>query len=414
MPSFPAHWFYGWAVVGASFFAQLIVVGIALYAPPVFLLPLESHFGWSRAAIAAGPGLAALICGLVSPLIGTLTDRYGPRLVMLWGVVILGTSEVLLSQITTVAQYYLICSILPVGLAAAAWVPNQTLVANWFVRKRGAAMGVALTGIGIGGLVMASLAGLLIECVGWRAAYAILGGSVLGLVTPVVWWVVRDKPSEMGLPPDGEGNPTPARPGPSQGGPASFTFEEVVRSPGFWMLALVEFCAVLGSLAIIGHLPAFLADHGASRTIAANVLAITIGLSVAGRLLYGYLGDRLRKKPAMISTLVIFAAADLVLLLVPRPGALPGFVVLFGLGLGGSAVLVPLLVGDYFGLAAFARTVGSLMVAATVAAAIGPVALGVIYDRSGSYALGFALLAVVFALGAVAMALANPPRQAVK
>ncbi len=406
----PTDAFYGWWIVAASFFIQLVVVGVALYAPPVFLLPLQQHFGWSRAAIAAGPGLAALVCGLVSPLVGAFTDRYGPRRVMLWGVLVLGVCEAMLSQITSIVHYYLICTVLPIGLAGAAWIPNQTLISNWFLRKRGAAMGVALTGIGVGGLIMASLAGLLIEKIGWRGAYVTLGCFLLFLVTPVVWAAVYDYPAEMGLNPDGEGNHEEEKVSAvSTRNADNGIFGKVLRSRCFWSVALVEFMVVLGSLSIIGHLPAFLADQGSSRAIAANILGITIGLSVVGRLFFGYLADRVAKKPIMVSTFGLFAIADLLLLKADHPAALVGFIILFGLALGGSAVLIPLLVGEYFGLRAFAKTIGIIMVAATAAAAVGPVSLGWIYDASGSYSAGFTAIAVVFVLGALAMTMTKAP-----
>ena len=132
--------FYGWWIVAGSFLILFIAVGIGLYAPPVFLVPLQQHFGWSRAAIAAGSAIAAVVSGMVSPLVGAWIDKYGSRAVMTFGALLMGAAFLLLSAMSALWHLYALNALAAVGITCCAWIPIQTLIANWFNKKRGLAM----------------------------------------------------------------------------------------------------------------------------------------------------------------------------------------------------------------------------------------------------------------------------------
>lgn len=401
--------FYGWWIVGASFSILLVSVGIGLYGPPVFLVPLQEHFGWSRAAIAGGSAVGALTAGAAAPLVGVWVDRYGSRRVVTSGALVMGSAFCLLSALRSLWQLYALNVVAAMGISCAAWIPNQTLISNWFDRKRGQAMGITLAGIGFGGLVMPPLAGFLIEEFGWRVAFGVLGSLVLLIVVSVALAIVRSRPEDMGLLPDG------APPGPAvqpeagshgigeDANVAGLSLQEAFRSPAFWILSLGQVLWTFGSMSIIGHLPAFLSDQGFGGQRAALWLALTIGFSVVGRLSFGVLADRFSKRRIMSCALVLHALAVLCLLRVHWPGAVPGFVLLFGMGLGGGAVLVPLLVAECFGLRAFGKVLGVVMISATLGAATGPVVTGRIFDVTGSYGLAFILHIASFTVAAVAI-----------
>jgi MFS family permease len=387
--------FYGWWIVSGSFLILLVTVGIGLYAPPVFLVPLQEHFGWSRAAIAGGGAVAALVSGAIAPFVGVLIDRYGARSVMTTGALVMGGTFVLLGGLRSLWQLYALNVVAALGISCTAWIPNQMLVSNWFERRRGAAMGIALAGIGVGGLLMAPFAGLLIESLGWRVAYVMLGGLILGIVVGTMLLVVRSRPADMGLHPDGD--PVDVRTvdvvdtADPQTQTAAPALPGSLRSPAFWVLSGTHLLWTFGSMSIIAHLAAYLTDVGFDASIAAGSLGACIGVSVIGRLAFGLLSDRFGKKWIMSLALLLHAAAVLLLFVVHAPGAVAGFVVLYGLGLGGGAVLVPLLVGECFGLAAFGRILGLVTVSATLGAAVGPVVTGRIFDVTGSYAPAFVL-----------------------
>ena len=410
--------YYGWWIVAASFSILLITVGVGLYAPPVFLVPLQDHFGWSRAAIAGGTAAGALTVGAVAPLVGVLIDRYGSRKVMTAGALVMGSGFCLLGAIQSLWQLYAFNVFAAIGIACVAWIPNQTLISNWFDRMRGKAMGITLAGIGVGGFTMPPLAGFLITEFGWRAAYGVLGALVLLIVVTVTLALVRSRPAQMGLLPDGEPVDSEKTPGNLAGAPredteaAGLSLAESVRTGAFWILSLGHVLWTFGTMSIIGQLPAFLNDRGFEIETAAGYLALAIGMSVLGRLGFGVLADRFTKVGIMCCALILHALAVLCLLEVHRFGALQGFVVLFGIGIGGAAVLIPLLIGECFGLRAFGKVLGVVTISATLGAATGPVLTGRIFDVTGSYQLAFILHIASFTAAAVAIYFLPRPRPA--
>lgn len=404
----PTHrLFYGWWLVGASFLVLLVTVGIGLYAPPVFLVPLQNHFGWSRAAIAGGGAVAALTVGIMGPLVGVWIDRYGPRRVMTIGALVMGCGFVLMSMIQSLWQLYALNVLVAIGIACVAWIPNQTLISNWFTRKRGRAMGITLAGIGFGGLIMPPLARFVKAELGWRVAFAVLGSLVLVVVAGVTLAVVRSQPADLGLLPDGEppdpktqaGDPTD-RAGEAAEVPG-LSLSEAVKTGAFWLLSLGHVFWTFGSMSLIGHLPAFLTDQGFAEKVAVGFPSLAIGISVAGRLTFGVLADRFTKKAIMSLAMILQSLAAFFLFRVDSFGALPVFAILFGMGLGGGAVLIPLLIGECFGLRAFGKVLGLVMISATLGAALGPVLTGRIFDVTGGYTLAFALHIVSFTMAAV-------------
>jgi MFS family permease len=352
--------------------------------------------------------------GAVAPLVGTLVDRYGARKVMTTGALLMGSAFCLFGAVRSLWQLYALNVIAAIGIASVAWLPNQTLISNWFERKRGRAMGITLAGIGFGGLAIPPLTDFLIAESGWRIAFAGLGSLVLLIVVTVTLALVRSKPEDMGLLPDGE----PLRSEGPAGGPIQETREEVgsgglglaesLRTSAFWVLSLGHVLWSFGSMSIIGHLPAFLTDQGFGR-LAAGSLALAIGCSIVGRVSFGMLADRFGKKGLMSLALILHAVAVLCLFRVHWLGALPAFVILFGLALGGGAVVVPLLIGEYFGLRAFGKILGVITISATLGAASGPVITGRIFDVTGSYDLAFILHIVSFTAAGVAIGFLRKP-----
>jgi MFS family permease len=407
--------FYGWWIVAASFLILLITVGTGLYAPPVFLVPLEDHFGWSRAAIAGGASVAAVTAGLISPFVGGLIDRYGARKVMTAGALVMGGAFVSMGLIRSLWHLYALNVAGALGIACVAWIPNQTLISNWFDRKRGLAMGITLAGIGFGGFAMASLAGILVDRIGWRLAFASLGCLILLLVVTIVIAVVRSRPADLGLLPDG-GPVDPHGAPAAEGGEArelmGLDLSESIRTGALWVLFAVHLLWTFGSMSIIGHLAAFLTDQGFEAPIAARSYGSAILISVLGRVTFGVSSDRYSKRAIMSAAMVIQALAVVFLFGEHSLAALAAFLFLFGMGLGGGSVLIPLLVGDFFGLRAFGKILGLLMIAATLGAAVGPVVTGRIFDLSGSYDLAFILDIASMGAAGVAIHFLRRPRQA--
>ncbi len=396
--------FYGWWIVGGCFVALFVGLGVGIYAPPVFLVPLQNHFGWSRAAIAAGSASAAVIGGVASPVVGACIDKYGSRTMMIFGALVMGTAMLLLSAMTALWQLYVLNVVAAIGFTCCGPIPIQTLISNWFRRRRGLAMGIAQTGVGFGGLVMAPLAGLLVARVGWRLAFAVLGGVILTTITAMVLAVVRSRPAEMGLLPDGDAVVSEGGEGEAGHGVGiGIDVGAALRTGAFWVLAAAHFLWLFASSSILGHFVAHLRDVGFESGVAAGALGLIGGASVAGRIVVGYFADSSSKRGVMSAALVLSALSVTLLLSIASRGALPLFVVSYGLAVGGIAVLFPLLVGEYFGLLAFGKILGLIAIAATLGMAAGPVLTGRIYDVTGSYRPAFTLLVGVFVAAALAI-----------
>ncbi|HRX26838.1 MAG TPA: MFS transporter, partial [Aminivibrio sp.] len=174
--------FYGWWIVGATFTVLFIGLCSGFYTVSVFLEPIEQTFGWNRTRISLGFTIAALLVGLLSPVVGIAVARLGARAVQLFGALVTGFGLILASFIQTLWQYYIIYIVVAVGLASVSLVPSQTVISHWFEKRRGTAMGIIMTGIGLGGMAMVFIASMMNEAYGWRWAYRFLGILVLAVV----------------------------------------------------------------------------------------------------------------------------------------------------------------------------------------------------------------------------------------
>jgi MFS family permease len=269
-------------------------------------------------------------------------------------------------------------------------------------------MGITLAGIGFGGLTVPPLTAFLIAELGWRSSFVGLGSLVLLVVFTVILALVRSRPEDMGLLPDGEPVACETPPGDPTHEPLKnlvadgLSLSESLRTGAFWILSLGHVLWSFGSMSIVGHLPAFLSDQGFEK-LAAGAFALAIGFSVVGRVSLGILADRLDKRWILCLGLILQALAVLCLFGTPWLAAVFGFVFLFGLGVGGGAVAVPLLIAECFGLRAFGKVLGVITISATLGAAAGPVLTGRIFDVTGSYDLAFALHVAAFTASAVAI-----------
>jgi MFS family permease len=408
--------YYGWWIVLAASFTLMIAGGIGGYSFPVFFKPLEEAFGWSRAALSGPVAVATLSAGIWLPIIGRLIDRYGPRTVMVPGALLMGLCNLLLGQMHALWHLYGIFLLIAPAIVALTALPAQTLVSHWFIKKRGIAMGLTMMGYGLGGVVMAKLSYLLIVGFGWRTAYSILAVTIWVLVTPVVLLVVRHKPADKGLLPDGEtaGNaccsatPDPVAESPHESG---LEVGAALKTVAFWTLALIFLVTSFGGGSIILHMVAFSTDVGISAEAATTALSLLAGVSILGRLGFGALGDRLDKRTVMALCFFLHSVAIALLLKMKSAGLLYLFAAIYGLSMGGNVVVTPLLIGECFGVVSFAAIAGMLGIPLTLGGAAGPVLAGRIFDVTKSYGLAFAIALVAYLLATVAVYFARPPRQ---
>ena len=396
------RFFYGWLIVAILFVISIIDGGFT-YIFSAFLKPLAQEFGWTRAQTSGAFSLYLLAVGLVLPLWGWLIDRIGVRLIFLVSALIDGLALLLLSQVRNLTAFYALYLFLGVGLAGIGPTTVGKIISQWFVAKRGRAMGLALVGAGGGGLVLVPLAGFLIEEFSWRIAYQALAALSLGVMLPLVWFFLTDTPEEKGLVPLGQGSqPRDLADGTAESSERSrdWTLQEALCTPTFWLLGVALGLGLMAAMSINAHQVALLQDTGFTLESASTIAGMTLGMSMGGRLVIGWASEHVRSPHSLLSICLVVQAVGVGLLLFLSSlgfWALAVFVPLFGLGFGGLVVLWPLVVCHNFGLRSFGTIAGVLgTVAASGGGALGPVVVGVIFDRTGSY--HWALLLCVGAL----------------
>src|SRR5437762_3053860 len=381
-------------VAATSFLALFSIVGIALYGLPFFYDFMVREFGWSRAQVTSGNAISKLVVGpLFGFLAGWLVDRFGPRRLMVAGILMAGAALVGLGAIHTLAGFYFFYFFNALGNFCGGPLPNQVLLSRWFTAARGRAMGFAYLGIGVGGAMVPFLAVWLTRAVGWQGALQALGVLIVVAALPLALFVPE-------APPAAAGTPTPD---PRAAGPASI--RTVLRAPAFYLLLAGSMCSIAAVGGTNQHLKLFLSlDHGYSQAAAAQIASLVLVSSLAGRLGMGWLADRFPKKYVMLLIYLLVASAIPLLLLTDVRGAIYPFAVVFGLGLGGEYMVIPLMAGELFGVRVLGRTMGVVLAADGVAEALAPWLVGRMHDVSGTYATGFGALIACAATGAIAVA----------
>ncbi len=399
--------FYGWWVLGACCVISGLISATQSYGFSLFFVPLATEFGWSRTALSGVMSLARLEGGLFGPIEGLLVDRFGPRRMMLIGLPLIAMGFWLMSQITPLAAlsgldpllvfYAVWVPFIAGGSALGTTTPATTAVANWFVRRRGFALGIYSASLGVGGASLVPLLAHIIEQDGWRAGAMVGGISVLVLGMPAAL-LVRHRPEQYGLLPDGDppGGTAPAtRAETPHIAPVEqeFTTRQALRTPAFWVLAFAFAARQMVTSAVTIHLPALVQDLGESAVVAAGAISFSAALSIAGRLGLGWLGDHFDKRVVYLVGLAAMVAGLVVLGFAREPWHVAVALVAYSPAYGGLASLQLALRGDYFGRRSFATIAGAMGPITTVGTITGPLFAGFVFDVSGSYRfamLGFA------------------------
>ncbi len=361
----------GWRVAVASGVGVFVsFASLLVYTFGVFLKPMAEEFSWSREAVSAAFGIAAMSVAVCSPGLGYLLDRFPPRRIILPCLAIFGAAFASLSLLTP-HLWHLYAVFVVIGIVGngTAQMAYSRAVSSWFDRRRGAALAVLLSGGAVGAMVLPPSAAALIRHLGWRGAFLTLGVMVLVVGLPTVARFIRERPVTAGV--------GRAREGAS--------VREAMGSRVFWILVVVLFCSSLAQNGAIAHIPALLSDRGVSGTGAAMALSAMGGASLVGRLLTGWLLDRYFAARVSFGLL---AAAALGAFLLARATSLPEGMVaaaLIGFGMGGEADVTPYLLSRYFGLRSFSVLYGLTWTFYACAGALGPILMGHAFDLTGSY-----------------------------
>lgn len=377
-------------VAGTGFLSLLSLVGIMFYGLPFFYDFWVTDFGWSRATITSGNAVGKIIVGpLFGFFAGWFIDRFGPRRLMLTGIMFGGIALIGLSMMTTLWHFYLFYVFNALGYMFGGPLPNQVLVSRWFTKSRGKAMGIIYLGIGVGGMLVPQIAKALNTNFGWQNALAILGVLMVAIAFPMAWFV-KDNPEQT------ETNSLQPMP--------KIPIGNILKGWPFYLLLIGSMCSI-GAVAGTGqNLKLFLSiDLHYSQQEAANVLSIVLGSSIIGRLLMGWLADHIAKKYVMMLIYALVALAIPMLYFADITGVIYIFAFLFGVALGGDYMIIPLMAAELFGVKVMGRVMGLVITADGLAEAFAPMLAGWLRDQSGSYANGFAALIGLAIIGTIAV-----------
>ncbi len=386
-------------MVVAALLVMMIATG-ALYSFGVFFKPVLTEFGWTRAATSGAYSLCILILGSLGIVMGRLNDRFGPRIVVTAGGLLLGSGYILMSQISAIWQLYLFYGILAgIGLSGV-YVPPISTVARWFIKRRGLMTGIAMAGIGIGTMIMPPIANWLISSYGWRTSYTVIGITILVLLILVAQFLRRD-PGRMGLVPYGKGKGEQAG---LNSGAEEFSLQRATRTRQLWTICAMFLCYGVCVQTIIVHIVPYATDIGISAASAANILATIGGTSIAGRIIMGSAADRIGTKPTIIICFILISITFLWLLAAKELWILYLFAIVFGFGYGGLTSLISPTVAELFGMSSHGVILGAVFFGWSIGEAIGPVLAGRIFDITGSYQPAFwvcaalSIIAIILAL----------------
>jgi MFS family permease len=379
-----------------AFLALFAIVGFALYGLPIFYPYFVRELGWTRQQVTSGNAYSKIFVALAfGVLAGRLVDRVGPRKSMLAGIVMAGGALVGLSYAKSLAAFYLFYTFNALGYVFGGPLPCQVLLSRWFDRARGKAMGVAYLGIGVGGALVPLLANWMTQGYGWRTSLRILGLLMIVIALPAVFFV-REPAAASGV-----GRTTAGIP---------FSLPSILSRPAFYLLMLGSMASIGAVGGTIQNLALYLSlDRQLSPAqISMTFTTILLG-SIVGRLVMGWLADRWPKKHVMLLIYSIVAIAIPLLVYSPSGTTLTVCAFLFGIGLGGDYMIIPLMAADLYGVAILGRVMGVVLTGDGVAESLMPMIVAAMRDRTGSYESGFLLLVGLAVLGAIAVAFLPRP-----
>ena len=394
--------FYGWWIVGALFVIAAYAAGIAFFCFTAILDPIASEFGWSYAQISFAASLRGIESGLLSPLVGWLIDRWGPRKLLTSGIIIVGVGLFFLSRVNSLAAFYGIFFLISIGLSGCTNVMTMTVVGYWFRRRVSITTGIVVSGTACGALLV-PIVTRLIDTYGWRIAMIVVGIGAIVILIPLAL-LVRHKPEQYGYLPDGDTSVEQASEEETEEDPVDdIDVKQVVKGSIFWHISIASTCHLLVVNAMITHIMPYLRTAGIERSLSSMIASIIPIISILGRLSFGWFGDRFDKRWVMASGFALLSISMLLFNAVASTGIwlIVPFIILCGFGYGGPIPLVAAVIREYFGRKNLGTILGFVMGITMFGSIVGPPMAGWIFDTFGSYrgawlaCVGFAAVSVI-------------------
>jgi len=407
--------FYGWYIVALAFLGSMMSSGISAYGLGVFVKPMTEELAWSRTDISLGQTASTAVSGMIGLFIGGLIDRRGGRGLMVIGAVISGAAYILLGQVQELWQYYVVkAGVLTFGMATMGSMVLNIAVSNWFIRRRGRAIAITAMGTSAAAVVLPTLAAWLIDAAGWRTAWVVIGIAVWVVVIPPAWLVMRRRPEDYGLEPDGRRTET--APGDRRAAEraaadaARWTRRQAMKTPALWMLIVSFGLGSMGFGAMLLHLIPYLTDSGYSRTEAAGAFSMMGVSGLISKPIWGLIVERVPARFAAASEFAFLGLGVVAILTAPTLPLMYGAIFLFGVGVGGVITIQETVWADYYGRLTLGtvRSIGRPFT--IVFSAGGPVFAGLAYDLNGSYAVAFLVFIGAYILAAISILVTPSPK----
>jgi len=403
--------YYGWAVVGGVSATMFMSSTFAAPVFSIFIEPWTEEFGWSRTAIAGAFSFATVMAAMAGPLVGRSLDRYGGRVILGGGALVMAASLVSLGFVGSLLAFYAVFAVGRMAMMNIQNLASHTVIANWFIRRRGLATALTLNGNRVGMGVWPLVVGAVLALEGWRAAFWVLGGTVAMLSLIPLILVVARRPEEIGLaadgvlltPPDEEGS------APKQPSERQWTARQAIKARPFWFLMLVHMAAMVGGGGIGVHrVPYFVGKGLDDSLVGPLLLAYAIGMSGGGFAAAG-LGRFMNPRKVVAGFAIAAAIAAAMMLRVPGNWTAVLFSLIEGTVFGGMFTLLPVIYADYFGRLSIGTIRGLTHPMVVSANAVGPVYAGVIFDTRGVYDWAFLSFSLILLMGAVFAWFSRPP-----
>jgi len=410
--------YYGWIIVAVALISMAFWFGIRS-SFSVFYVALLEDFAWSRGETAGVQSMALITYTILAPLVGGLIDRFGPRRIVVTGILVLASGLVLCAFVKTLIQFYLYYGVvMAAGVTCISIVSYSPILANWFEKKRGLASGIAVSGIGVGTFSLVPLSQYFIELWGWRITFAALGGLAFVILLPLVSIFLRHRPEELGLMPDGLKGEVRRNKGvlgsmESERPQMDWTFKKVLGVKSFWALLGLIFFAMMGVFIVIVHHVKFLVDMGIDKMTVAMLFGLIGIISSGFRIFWGWLSDRIGRELAYTMGMICICIGVCSLLLIEPVGArilIYAFFIFFGIGWGVTAPMFIAAAADLFQGRIFGFIYGIMEGGVGIGAAFGAWVPGYIFDRTHSYQWGFALALAAFVLSGLLMWVVAPKK----
>jgi sugar phosphate permease len=405
--------FYGWWIVLAGTAIFVVSSGIGFYGHGVFLDPIRTLHGWSKANVSSAITLYFFTAGVSGIVVGRQVDKVGPTRLLVSGSLVVGCAFMLLSRVQTLWQLHAVYLLMAIGWSGTSVIPVNALIINWFIVKRGQAMSLMMTGLSVGGVVMVPLAAFLISRWGLKVALPVLGAMFWAVIIPLAVFVIKQRPSDIGQFPDGRSASLSLGRGTvghlsHESQMREWTRREAMGTVTFWAIVTAFFLAMTCQVSYLVHQVSFLSES-LGLAGAASAVSVTAATSIVGRLSMGVFIDRLDKRYVTMGLFIIQGIAVLGLAYSNHIAVLYLGTMAFGLTMGCVVMMQSLIIGECFGMRSFATVSGFVGVFVQVGAAIGPTIAGVIYDATQSYRIAFTIFSAASALAIFAIVFAKAP-----